>query len=346
MGSYQRYIFPLLTRVDAEQAHDRTLAMLAQAQRSSLGRAILRRLVGEIPQQVIKLFGLTFPNVLGVAAGFDKDVLVTSGLGMLGFGHIETGTITPKPQAGNPKPRVFRLKEDRALINRMGFPGRGSDAAVARLRELAQMDRDFIVGVSIGKQKETALAEAAVDYESVLQTVYPYGDYFVVNISSPNTPELRQLQGSGYLADLLRGLVAKKQELAEEYSQERPLLVKIAPDLTWAELDDILQAALDERIDGIIATNTTLRRDGLLSANQSEQGGLSGAPLAQASTAIIGYIAHNTEGRLPIIGVGGVSTADDVKAKIDAGASLVQLYTGLIYRGPGIAGHILRELAK
>lgn len=346
-GQYQQFIFPLLSRVDPETVHDHTLSALALAQRWSAGHAILRRIAGNIPQERIQLFGLDFPNILGVAAGFDKDVRVTPGLAMLGFGHIETGTITPNPQAGNPRPRIFRLQQDEALINRMGFPNDGVDAAVARLRELAQEDRQYVLGISIGKQKETALSKAVSDYVTVLHATYIYADYLAVNISSPNTPELRKLQGSLYLADLLRALMSENRMLARKHGvARRPLLIKIAPDLAWEELDEILQVALDQGIDGIIATNTTLDRARLHEANRSESGGLSGAPLSQQSTKIIRYIAQVTDGKLPIVGVGGVRSAADVQAKIDAGASLVQLYTGLIYGGPGLAGNILRGLTK
>lgn len=346
-GFYQKRLFPLLMRLDAEKAHDLTLSLLGKAQRSSTGRAVLRRLAGVVPRQEVPVMGLTFPNVLGVAAGFDKEVSVARGLAELGFGHIEVGTITPEAQPGNAKPRVFRLPEDLALINRMGFPNAGLHKAVARLGKLAQEERDFVVGISIGKQKETALVDAVDDYLTILASVYVYGDYFAINISSPNTPELRKLQHSDYLRDLLQALVSKGHDLAEEHGVEhKPLLVKIAPDLTWAELDAILETVLEQGIDGIIATNTTLSRQDLTSANRVEQGGLSGAPLTEMSTRIIHHVARSTGGKLPIIGVGGVFGAADVAEKLAAGASLVQLYTGLIYEGPGIAGRILRELAK
>ena len=345
-GQYQRYILPLLSRVDPEAAHDRTLSALAMAQRWSAGRAILRRLAGDIPQDGVQLFGLNFPNILGVAAGFDKSVRAAPGLAELGFGHIETGTITPRPQAGNPKPRVFRLLQDEALINRMGFPNIGADAAVARLRDLAEADRQYVLGVSIGKQKDTALADAVIDYVTVLHATYIYADYLAANISSPNTPELRKLQGSRYLADLLSALMSESRMLAQKHGiAKRPLLIKIAPDLTWEELDAILQVALDHGVDGIIATNTTVGRAGLQGAKRSEAGGLSGVPLSLQSTNIIRYIAQHTDG-MPIIGVGGIRSAADAQAKIDAGASLVQLYTGLVYQGPGLAGRILRGLTK
>jgi dihydroorotate dehydrogenase len=343
---YRRFVFPLLSQVDPETAHERTLSLLAYGQ-SWAGRPFLHRLAGKIPHQPVKLFGLTFPNVLGMAAGFDKDVRVAAGLAALGFGHVEVGTLTPRPQAGNPRPRIFRLPLDEALINRMGFPNEGVETAVPRLKALSQQKRNFILGVSLGKQKETPLAEAAQDYITVMQAVYAYADYLAVNISSPNTPGLRDLQGGDYLGHLLGVLTAENQKLAFRLQlSPRPLLVKIAPDLAWAELDEILTAVQDAGIDGIIATNTTLSRDGLLSAASEETGGLSGRPLTDRSTEIITHIHKETNGRLPIIGVGGIFTAADMCAKLDAGASLVQLYTALIYEGPTLPGRLLREVGK
>lgn len=343
---YRRLIFPLLSQVDPETAHERTLSLLEYGQ-SWAGRPFIHRLAGHIPQQPVRVFGLTFPNVLGMAAGFDKEVRVATGLAALGFGHVEVGTLTPRPQGGNPRPRIFRLMLDKALINRMGFPNEGVDTAVPRLKSLAQQPRSFILGVSLGKQKETPLAEAAQDYIVVMQAVYPYADYLAVNISSPNTPGLRDLQGGDYLGHLLRMLTAENQKLAYQHQMTpRPLLVKIAPDLTWVELDEMLTAVQDAGVDGIIATNTTLSRDGLLSAASEEAGGLSGRPLADRSTDIIAYIHREMHGRLPIIGVGGIFTAADICAKLDAGAALVQLYTALIYEGPTLPGRLLRELAK
>ncbi|MBK8987662.1 MAG: quinone-dependent dihydroorotate dehydrogenase [Chloroflexi bacterium] len=352
MTLYDKLFFPVFKKIDAETAHDRTLVALEKAQNSTGGQSVLRRIAGNIPLSPVDAFGLTFPNVLGIAAGFDKDARVAAGLGMLGFGHVEVGTLTPWPQAGNPKPRVFRLPEDQAIINRMGFPNGGVVRALPRLRALAAGEqplaageRPFILGVSLGKQKQTPLAEADKDYLLVMHAVYPYADYLAINISSPNTPGLRELQGGSYLAHLLGVLVAENGRLAQKHQiRPRPLLVKIAPDLTWAELDEILDAVQTAGVDGLIATNTTLGRVGLQSAVQ-EDGGLSGRPLAARSTEIIAYIARQTGSRLPIIGVGGVSTAADVQAKLDAGAKLVQLYTGLVYGGPGIAGRILRHLA-
>ena len=343
MTWYEQYIFPLLRRTDAETAHDRTVRALARAQSHPAGRAFLRRLAGELPHQPVQLFGLTFPNVLGIAAGFDKDAQVAEGLALLGFGHVEVGTLTPWPQPGNPKPRVFRLPEDGALINRMGFPNGGVVRALPRLRALAEGQRPFILGISLGKQKETPLAEAADDYRLLMRAVYPYADYLAINISSPNTPGLRDLQGGNYLAYLLGELTAENEVLAQKHGVgKRPLLVKIAPDLTPAELEEMLDAIQSAGIDGLIATNTTLKRDGLNNSLQMEQGGLSGRPLRQRSREVVAAIARQTGGRLPIIGVGGVRTADDAQAMLDAGAALVQLYTGLVYEGPGLAGRILR----
>jgi dihydroorotate dehydrogenase len=346
-GSYRRFIFPLLSRTDAELAHKRTLNSLAFAQRHSIGRAVLQILAGKIPAEARHLFGLTFPNILGVAAGFDKDVHAPAGLAMLGFGHIEIGTITPDPQEGNPRPRIFRLPQDEALINRMGFPNNGAEAAVSRLRAVNQVERPYVLGVSLGKQKNTTLENAVADYASTLTKVFPYADYVAINVSSPNTPELHKLQGSKYLGQLLGDLMAVNHTLAKEHGlSRRPLLIKISPDLTWQELDDILQAAIDNQIAGVIATNTTINRDGLKDTNQFQSGGLSGSPLTLRSTEIITHISRQTNGRLPIIGVGGIQNAADVQAKIDAGASLVQLYTALVYEGPRLPGHILRELSK
>ena len=346
MNPYKSIAFPLLKKMDAETVHERTLALLQFGQ-GTLKRPFLKTLAGSIPQNPVDVFGLTFPNVLGMAAGFDKDVRVAEGLGMLGFGHVEVGTLTPKPQEGNPRPRIFRLPQDGALINRMGFPNGGVETAVPRLQKLSQKERNFILGVSLGKQKETPLADAEQDYITVMQAVYPYADYLAVNISSPNTPGLRDLQGGEYLQHLLTVLVAENGRLAQTHDiKKRPLLVKIAPDLTWAELDEILTAVQDTNIDGIIATNTTISREGLVSKAKDETGGLSGRPLTQQSIAIIQYIHQHTNGNLPIIGVGGICTADDIQAKLDAGATLVQLYTALIYEGPRLPGNLLRALGN
>jgi dihydroorotate dehydrogenase len=346
MSVYRRLIFPLLRRFDAEWTHEQTAAFLALAQHNAPGRLALRALAGKISSRPVELFGLTFANVLGIAAGFDKDVRITSGLFQLGFGHVEVGTLTPRPQPGNPHPRVFRLPQDGALINRMGFPNEGAAAAVPRLRRLAQFKGCGVVGVSLGKQKETPLVEAANDYVTVMRAVYPYADYLAVNVSSPNTPGLRELQGGRYLEQLLLVLAAENDALAHTHHlTPRPLLLKIAPDLTHPELAEIVGVARATAVAGIIATNTTLSRNGLSHPARDEPGGLSGRPLAARSTAIIATIHRLADGKLPVIGVGGIFTAADVQAKLDAGARLVQLYTGLVYEGPALAGRILRELA-
>jgi dihydroorotate dehydrogenase len=345
LNLYKRILFPWLKRVDAEKAHDRALAWLGQAQELALGRLVLRLIAGPLPDRPVDLLGLTFPNVLGVAAGFDKDARVATGLALLGFGHVEVGTLTPRPQAGNPKPRIFRLPDDGALINRLGFPNGGVEAALPRLHALSRSDRRFVLGVSLGKQKETPLEEAATDYGTVMRAVYPYADYLAVNVSSPNTPGLRLLQEVACLRQLLIALRSGAEELAIKLqTKRRPLLVKIAPDLSWPELDDILLAVTEIGIDGIIATNTTLNRSGLTDRHKDEQGGLSGPPLRQRSNEIIAYIRKYAGDQLPVIGVGGVSSVEDVRGKLAAGASLVQMYTGLVFEGPRLSGRILRQL--
>lgn len=345
MSSYQRLVFPVLRRLDAETAHEYTLSALERAQASNVGRSVLRRIAGDLPAQPVDVAGLRFPNALGMAAGYDKDARVVEGLALLGFGHVEVGTLTPRPQAGNPRPRIFRLVPEEGLINRMGFPNAGVAAALPRLKALAERRLDVVVGVSLGKQKETPLEEAARDYSDVMTAVFPYADYLAVNISSPNTPGLRELQGGYYLEHLLSALTEQREALSVEFDRPvPPLFVKIAPDLEWDDIDDVLSAAQGAGIDGLIATNTTLSRDGVDSRWQAESGGLSGRPLTQRSTEIVRYMVRQTGGSLPVIGVGGIASAADAQAKLDAGASLVQLYTGLVYGGPALPGQIVRGL--
>jgi dihydroorotate dehydrogenase len=307
-------------------------------------RAFLRAWFN-VPRRPVQAFGLTFSNPIGLAAGYDKDALGWRGLACLGFGHIEVGTITPKPQPGNPPPRLFRLVEERAVINRMGFPGRGSGFAARHLPP-ASVSRaaQTIIGVNIGKNKDTPLEAAANDYLSLMQTFAPLADYLAVNVSSPNTVGLRQLQARQALGDLLSALAAQRQTEVSSIGRPLPILVKLAPDLNDAELDDALDALLATGMDGVIATNTTIDRTGVRSPLAQEAGGLSGAPLRERSTEMIRKIAQRTQGRLPIIGVGGVAGAADVQEKLDAGATLVQLYTGLIYEGPGLVNKIVRGL--
>ncbi len=343
---YERLFFPVLKRFDPETAHDRTLTALALAQSNPAGRAALRSIAGRIPVQPVHIGPLQFPNPVGVAAGFDKDARVVAGLALLGFGHVEVGTLTPRPQAGNPRPRIFRLPADGAVINRMGFPNGGVAAAVPRLQALAARPRGYIVGVSLGKQKETALEEAAGDYATVMRAVYVYADYLAVNVSSPNTPGLRELQGGRYLEHLLRALIGESRQLASAAGiAPRPLLVKIAPDLEMNELDDMLATLTLVGVSGIIVANTTLGRGGLTEATQTEAGGLSGRPLRERTLALVGHARRQAGDTLPIMGVGGVATAEDARRLLDAGAAVVQLYTAMIYGGPGLAGRILRDLA-
>lgn len=347
MEIYRQAIFPILARMDPEKTHERTIHLLEVAQYSFWGQRLIRQIAGEIPSIPKEIFGLTFPNVIGIAAGYDKDARAVSGLAQLGFGHVEVGTLTPRPQVGNERPRIFRLREDQALINRMGFPNGGVQSAKKRLTKLAELERKFVIGVSLGKQKETPLELAVIDYQKVMDELYTMADYMVINVSSPNTPGLRKLQAEEYLGQLLIQLVSTNASLAEANSCDRkPLLLKIAPDLSWSEIDKLLEIASDQCIDGIIAANTTLSREDLSSSYQLENGGLSGKPLFKRSLDIVSYIFREFSGKMPVIGAGGVSSAGDVKQMLASGASLVQIYTGLVYQGPQLAGRILRALER
>lgn len=337
------FLRSLLFRLPPETAHALTLQAIRLAGNLPPVNAVVRAIF-RAPQQPVQAFGLTFPNPVGLAAGYDKDGLGWRGLAGLGFGHIEIGTVTPRPQPGNPQPRLFRLIEEQGVINRMGFPGLG--AAVAA-RQLAGKRRPagLVVGVNIGKNKDTPLEEAAGDYLSLVDTFAPLADYLAVNVSSPNTPGLRKLQGGEALRALLGELAAKRQEQGTRLGRRVPLLVKLAPDLSSEELDQALDAILSTGMDGVIATNTTIGREGLRSPLAAETGGLSGAPLRERSTAMIATISRRTAGKLPVIGVGGIASTADARQKLDAGAVLVQLYTGLIYQGPALVKQILNGLA-
>jgi dihydroorotate dehydrogenase len=290
-----------------------------------------------------EVFGLKFKNPVGLAAGFDKDAKFVDELACLGFGFIEIGTVTPRPQEGNDKPRLFRFPNDNAIINRMGFNNEGVDAAVIRLK---QRKTDIIIGGNIGKNKSTPNEDAVKDYEICFKKLFDVVDYFVVNVSSPNTPNLRELQEKKPLHDLLLHL----QNLNLSYPSPKPLLLKIAPDLTDTQLDDVIDIVKSVKLSGIVATNTTIERDGLSGdkqmVEQTGPGGVSGRPLKQRSTEIIKYITQKTEGKLPIIAVGGIFTAEDAQEKIEAGAKLVQVYTGFIYQGPAIAKNICKSFLK
>ena len=278
------------------------------------------------------LFGLKFPNPVGLAAGFDKDAKLYQELSNFGFGFIEIGTLTPKAQDGNPRKRMFRLPEDQGLINRMGFNNQGVDAAILRLKK----NKAVLIGGNIGKNKVTPNEQAVDDYLYSFNVLFDYVDYFVVNVSSPNTPNLRALQDRKPLTKLLNAL----QENNNNRSKGKPILLKIAPDLNETQLEDIIHIVADTQIDGVIATNTTLDREGLQSANKKEIGGLSGKPVKDKSTAVIRFLVEKSNNAFPIIGVGGIQKPEDALEKLAAGASLIQLYTGFIYEGPAAVKRI------
>ncbi len=330
---------PLLFRLEPERAHGLSVAVLRALGATPGARHLLQRLFRSARAKPVDLFGLRFPNRVGLAAGYDKDGAAWRGLACLGFGHIEIGTITPQAQPGNDKPRVFRLTEDRSLINRMGFPSEGA-AAVAR--RLAHRPTDGpLLGANLGKQKATPNDRAVEDYLSLMQVFAPLCDYLVVNISSPNTPGLRELQTASFLRNLLEPLVEERNRMRESLNKALPLLVKLSPDLDRHQLEEALEVIRDTTIDGVIATNTTLDRSGLRSRLATQSGGLSGATLTRKSTQFIREIREITEGALPIIAAGGITNARDAQEKLDAGASLVQLFTGMVYEGPGLVKRIL-----
>jgi dihydroorotate dehydrogenase len=327
---------PLIFRFDPERAHHITLKLLALPV-----APLLKVWFGyDDPHLSVEAFGLTFRNPVGLAAGYDKNGAALRGLAALGFGHLEAGTVTRRMQAGNPLPRVFRLGADQALINRMGFPNDGAESLTRR--NLTGLP--CRLGINIGKSKETPLEQAADDYGALLKQVAAQADYVAVNVSSPNTPGLRQLQTKSFVNDLLQQIMEVKRNLPAP----KPVLVKIAPDLSWAELDDILDAIVTQKMDGVIATNTTLSREGLQTPSplKDETGGLSGQPVRTRSTEMIRYIYRHTEGKLPIVGVGGIDGAAAALEKIKAGATLVQVYTGMIYAGPGLVKAINKGLVE
>jgi dihydroorotate dehydrogenase len=326
---------PILFRLEPERAHAVTLKLLDMVSRT------LPSTEFKAPRQ---LMGLTFPNPVGLAAGLDKNGEHLPGLAALGFGFMEIGTVTPRPQPGNPLPRLFRLPEAKAIINRMGFNNAGVDALVANVKSANYRG---ILGINIGKNKDTEAAHAAQDYVTCLHKVYPLADYVTLNISSPNTPGLRDLQYGATLRALLQTLKGEQQKLADMHRKYVPLVVKIAPDLSDEELDDIATILLESNIEGVIATNTTSSREGVAQLlHGNEVGGLSGRPLTQMSTRVIARLYQTLRGTVPIIGVGGIMCGEDARAKIDAGAALVQLYSGLIYRGPALIREVCHALNK
>lgn len=341
---YRFFIRPLLFLVDPETVHHFVFNFLKVCCALPGVKTSLSALFSmKHPRLERTLFGVRFTNPVGLAAGFDKDARLIDELSTLGFGFIEIGTVTPRPQPGNDKPRMFRLPADQALINRMGFNNEGAMQAAEQLK---RHRRGIVIGGNIGKNKSTPNEEAIADYESCFETLYPYVDYFVVNVSSPNTPGLRDLQEKGPLKKLL---VAMKT-LSHSKPRPKPVLLKIAPDLTVTQLDDIVDILRESGTDGVIATNTTISRDGLSTPGDVVErigaGGLSGKPLRERSTEVIAYLRAKLGTGFPIIGVGGIMTADDAVEKLKAGADLVQVYTGFVYEGPGFVRRILREVIK
>lgn len=318
---------PVLHRLDAEKAHRLTISAL---------RALPASAPPKPGPLAVNLFGLTFPNPLGLAAGFDKNAEVPDAMLGRGFGFVEVGTVTPKPQEGNPKPRLFRLPEDQAVINRMGFNNEGHAAALRRLQ--ARAGRPGIVGVNIGANKDAT--DRVADYVAGIETFSAIASYLTVNISSPNTPGLRALQSRGELQGLLDRLNGARVRQAKR----PPMLLKIAPDLRDDELQDVADCCANGAVDGIIVSNTTLSREGLRSPLKAEAGGLSGAPLFTLSTRILAKLYRLTDGKIPLIGAGGIDSAQAAIAKIEAGATLLQLYSALAYQGPALASKILRGL--
>jgi dihydroorotate dehydrogenase len=338
-------IRPLLFRLDPETAHRLTLQIVRLAGNFPPSFRLLQAMF-TAPEKPVEAFGLKFKNPVGLAAGYDKDGIAIHGLAGLGFGHLEIGTVTPHPQPGNPKPRVFRLIEDQAIINRMGFPGRGMDSvSVSLLRALkGQRSNDTIIGVNLGKNKETPIEDAANDYVSLVKTFSTLADYLVINISSPNTVGLRRLQERDMLENLLSAISQERHKIALNGDRHVPILVKLAPDLSDDELDDGIEVILRTGMDGVIATNTTLGRERLRSAQQDETGGLSGSPLRLRSEALLRQVLKRLDGHIPVISSGGIMDPEDAKRRLDMGAALVQVYTGLVYAGPGLVQKIIRAV--
>lgn len=336
---YKLLIRPILFCFDPEKVHYFTFSLIRIVSKIPGFTAIFRSLyVVNDKRLETEVFGLTFKNPVGLAAGFDKDATLYKELSNFGFGFIEIGTLTPKGQEGNPKKRLFRLKADQAIINRMGFNNGGVLEAVERLRS----NTDVLIGGNIGKNKLTPNEEATSDYEICFDALYDYVDYFVVNVSSPNTPNLRALQDKEPLTQLLQTLQNKNITKVSP----KPILLKIAPDLTDEQLLDIIDIMAETKIAGLIATNTTLSREGLLSETKGEAGGLSGKPLKNRSTEVIRFLAEKSNRAFPIIGVGGIHSAEDAIEKLEAGASLIQLYTGFIYEGPALVKAINKAILK
>ncbi|PCJ82333.1 MAG: dihydroorotate dehydrogenase (quinone) [Bacteroidetes bacterium] len=337
---YRKVLKPLLFLMSPEKAHYFSMSVLRIAINIPGLRWCLKQCFKlEVEDRPVIICGLKFPNAIGMAAGFDKDARFLKELQFLGFGSVEIGTLTPVAQSGNPKPRLFRLKEDEALLNRMGFNNGGVNDAILRLKD---RPKGLIVGGNIGRNKNTSNDDAISDYLASFNALYPYVDYFVVNVSSPNTPGLRELQDKEPLAALLRAVVLRNNDSATP----RPVFLKIAPDMTLEQLDDVIEIIITEKVDGVIATNTTISRDNLITPEIEfmGSGGVSGAPLRLRSTEVISYLYEKSGGAFPIIGVGGIDSLESAQEKIDAGASMVQVFTGFIYRGPSLVSSIRKGI--
>lgn len=342
---YKRIIRPLFFMLDPERVHHIATFLLKLS--STIGLRPLIRSLHQFqhPDLEREVFGIKFKNPVGLAAGFDKNAEMYKELSDFGFGFIEIGTLTPKPQPGNDKKRLFRLKKDQAIINRMGFNNKGVDVAIRKLKK----NKNVLIGGNIGKNKVTPNEKAVDDYIYCFRALFDYVDYFVVNVSSPNTPGLRELQDKKPLSEILLALKEENKIIAKNDSvAPKPILLKIAPDLTDDQLMDIVDIVNETKIDGVIATNTTLSREGLASDKKivEEAGGLSGKPLRERSTEVIRFLHQNSKGSFPIIGVGGIHSAEDALEKLEAGASLVQLWTGFIYEGPALIKKINKALLK
>jgi len=334
---------PFLFGLDPEAAHELTMAGLARTQRTPLSWAFCSGMV----EDPVTLAGLRFPNRVGLAAGLDKNARCIDGLGAMGFGFVEVGTVTPKAQPGNPKPRMFRLPEAQALINRLGFNNDGLDAFIANVQRSRFRGQGRILGLNIGKNAATPIENATSDYLACLDGVYPHADYVTVNISSPNTQNLRALQSDAALDGLLGAIAERREALARQHQRRVPVFVKIAPDLDEAQVAVIAATLQRHGMDGVVATNTTLSRDAVQGLpHAAEAGGLSGAPVLEASNRVIGQLRAALGRGFPIIGVGGVMSAADAVSKIRAGADVVQIYTGLIYQGPALVGAAARAIKQ
>ena len=337
------FLRPWLFCLDPERAHNLTLSNMDRAYRWGL----LERFVTQPAPDPRSICGIAFPNPVGLAAGLDKDGKHIDALGSLGFGFLEIGTVTPRPQPGNPKPRMFRLPEAQALINRMGFNNDGVDACVARVRRSRYWQNGGVVGLNIGKNASTPIEDAASDYVLAMNAVYEIASYITVNISSPNTQNLRALQGEEMLRSLLGSLDVAREELSDRFGVRKPLFLKIAPDLDVADINLIADLLLEFGLDAIIATNTTVSRTAVANLEHgNEAGGLSGAPVRAASTEVIKTLKARLGNDLPIIGVGGILSGQDAQEKVSAGASLVQIYSGLIYKGPDLVSECISALRK